>query len=199
MPRTCTVCRSDHLPEIDDALLRGETLRLIAARFDLSSSAVKRHKSAHLPVQSAGDRAEAARVEAGEPTRLEQVQHLLTEARTILTDARAAGRQETALKAIDRATKLVELEAKLRGELQTGSQIGVAVQVSNGQVHTLEQDAHDFEEAAQVLESFLSGSNPQLLAPAGGLPEPVEEPPVEAEVVEPEPTPDIEICWPHEG
>ncbi|MGH2788065.1 MAG: hypothetical protein ACRDJV_09160 [Actinomycetota bacterium] len=68
-----------------------------------------------MPIQSAGDRAEAAGAEAGEPTRLEQVQHLLAEARTLLTDARAAGRQETALKAIDRATKLLTIVTEQLG------------------------------------------------------------------------------------
>ena len=56
--------------------------------------------------------------------------------------------------------------------------------------------ARPVEELEVVLESFLSGMNPQLLGPAGGLPEPEKD----ELVIEPEPEPaqDIEIVWPQE-
>jgi hypothetical protein len=45
MPRTCTVCRHDHLQEIDGALLAAQPLRHIAAQFGLSTGALQRHKN----------------------------------------------------------------------------------------------------------------------------------------------------------
>lgn len=129
MSRTCTVCSHEALSDIDDELMRAVPMRLVANRHGLSTSAVKRHKLGHLSVPGAGTRADADRTRAGQPTRLEQVQELLVEAKAILLDARAAGRQETALKAIDRATKLVELEAKLSGDLNTSTNVSVGVGV----------------------------------------------------------------------
>jgi hypothetical protein len=44
MPRACTVCLHRNREKIDRALLRGETLRAVGARFDTSWSAIHRHK-----------------------------------------------------------------------------------------------------------------------------------------------------------
>jgi hypothetical protein len=49
MPRRCIVC--DHLEKhsIDEALVSGASYRSVARRFELSESAVYRHKTEHLP------------------------------------------------------------------------------------------------------------------------------------------------------
>ena len=50
MGRPCTICRHPKREEIDRALVRNEAgYRTIAARFDISPSALFRHKREHLP------------------------------------------------------------------------------------------------------------------------------------------------------
>ncbi len=50
MPRKCTICEHPQHQEINQALLQGaESGRQIARRFDLSSSALQRHRTRHLP------------------------------------------------------------------------------------------------------------------------------------------------------
>jgi hypothetical protein len=44
MPQTCTACRHPNRPDIDGAILRGESLRDIARQSRLSKDAVARHK-----------------------------------------------------------------------------------------------------------------------------------------------------------
>lgn len=40
----CAICRSDNRPSIDSALLKGDSVRNVAAAFGLSASQVQRHK-----------------------------------------------------------------------------------------------------------------------------------------------------------
>ena len=48
MPHVCTTCAHPELEQIDRALLANEPLRRIGARFDLSPSALSRHRRNHL-------------------------------------------------------------------------------------------------------------------------------------------------------
>lgn len=43
MDKRCTICTHENHPEIDNALLAGESLRSLAARYGLSVSALSRH------------------------------------------------------------------------------------------------------------------------------------------------------------
>jgi hypothetical protein len=49
MPRRCTVCDHPERHVIDEVLVTGAPYRSVAKRFELSESAVYRHKSDHLP------------------------------------------------------------------------------------------------------------------------------------------------------
>ena len=49
MPRRCTVCDHPGRYDIDEALVDGAPYRSVAKRFELSESAVYRHKTEHLP------------------------------------------------------------------------------------------------------------------------------------------------------
>ena len=49
MPRTCTVCRHASRPDIEKAIVCGDSFRDIARQFDVSKDAVRRHKADHLP------------------------------------------------------------------------------------------------------------------------------------------------------
>ena len=49
MSRRCTVCDHPQRHGIDEALVSGAPYRSVAKRFELSESAVYRHKTEHLP------------------------------------------------------------------------------------------------------------------------------------------------------
>ena len=100
---------------IDEVLVTGAPYRSVAKRFDLSESAVYRHKTEHLPVHllKAKEVEEVARAD----DLLEQVRHLQTHALDILERAEKAGDLRTALAAITQARGNLELLGKLAGEL----------------------------------------------------------------------------------
>jgi hypothetical protein len=115
MPRRCTVCDHPERHGIDEALVNAAPYRSIAKRFELSESAVYRHKTEHLPAHllKAKDAEEAAR--AGDL--LDQVRNLQAHALDILKRAEEAGDLRTALAAISQARGNLELLGKLAGEL----------------------------------------------------------------------------------
>jgi hypothetical protein len=124
MPRSCTVCSHPERGLIDDALLAGAAYRHIAARFNVSTGALQRHRE-HIPFHllKAQDAAEVAHAD----NLLEQVKHLQSRALTILDKAEASGDLRTALSAIREARGNLELLAKLLGELQQEGTVNVLV------------------------------------------------------------------------
>jgi hypothetical protein len=115
MPRRCTVC--DHLQRhsIDEALVSGAPYRSVAKQFELSESAVYRHKTEHLPAQLL--KAREAEDVAQADDLLDQVRTLQNHALDILERAEKAGDLRTALGAISQARGNLELLGKLAGEL----------------------------------------------------------------------------------
>jgi hypothetical protein len=115
MPRRCTVCDHSESHSIDETLVSGAPYRSVAKRFELSESAVYRHKTEHLPVHLL--KAREVEEVAHADDLLEQVRHLQTHALDILERAEQAGDLRTALAAISQARGNVELLGKLAGEL----------------------------------------------------------------------------------
>jgi hypothetical protein len=115
MPRRCTVCDHHEGHRIDDALVRGAPYRSVAKRFELSESAVYRHKSEHLPAHLL--KAREVEEVAHADDLLEQVRNLQGHALDILERAEKAGDLRTALVAISQARGNLELLGKLAGEL----------------------------------------------------------------------------------
>jgi len=109
------VCDHRERHSIDEALVDGAPYRSVAKRFELSESAVYRHKTEHLPTHllKAREVEEAARAD----DLLEQVRDLQTHALDILERAEKAGDLRTALAAISQARGNLELLGKLAGEL----------------------------------------------------------------------------------
>jgi hypothetical protein len=97
MPRRCTVCDYPESHSIDEALVSGTPYRSVAKRFELSESAVYRHKIEHLPAHllKARKADEVARAD----DLLEQVRDLQTHTLDILERAEKAGDLRTALAA----------------------------------------------------------------------------------------------------
>ena len=128
MPRTCTVCCHTEREAIDGALVTGDAFRHIAARFDTSTGALQRHKAEHLPVTLA-KAAEAMEVANGDSL-LEQLQSLQSKALSILASAERAGDLRTALIAVREVRGVLELVARITGELSNGNQDSGHTQVN---------------------------------------------------------------------
>ena len=124
MPRTCTICTHPERPGIDQALAAGAPVRAIASRYvTISHMAVQRHKEEHLP---------KALTKAQETTQVEQAIDILKQLKAInaasvaiLHEARSSADPHTALKAVDRIQRQIELQAKLLGELDERPQVNV--------------------------------------------------------------------------
>jgi hypothetical protein len=115
MPRRCTACDHPERHSIDEILVTGAPYRSVAKQFELSESAVYRHKTEHLPTYLLKAR-EAAEVTQADNL-LNQVRSLQTHVLDILERAEKAGDLRTALAAISQARGNLELLGKLAGEL----------------------------------------------------------------------------------
>ena len=123
MPRKCSICTHGEREAIDLALVSRESYRAVARRFDVSRSAVERHKRTHIP-QSLMKAAEAEELVRADDL-LAHVSALQKRALTILEEAENGGDLRTALLAIREARSCIELLAKLVGDLRTGTEINV--------------------------------------------------------------------------
>jgi len=114
MPRTCTICKSPCRDEVDRALLAGTSHQDIARHTSLSRWAIRRHET-HLPALLARSNkaAEVARAD----DLVSQLQKLTEDARRIQEKAERSNNFGAALGAIRELVRIVELLAKLRGEL----------------------------------------------------------------------------------
>ena len=131
MPRTCTVCNHAKRAAINRDLIAGRSVRDIAGQFQLSSSAVDRHKRDHLPATIL--KAKESREIAEGASLLGQLRGLGDDTRAVLDAARTfadapkgercadcvAGPQ-MALRAIARLERQLELQARIAGALRDG-------------------------------------------------------------------------------
>jgi len=116
MARTCTICKNGKKDAINAALISGTApIRRIAADNGVTESALRRHAAKHLPASLV--KAQEAREVASADTLLEQCRELQSRTLTILDAAENANDLRTALQAIREARGLLELLAKLTGEL----------------------------------------------------------------------------------
>lgn len=116
MPRRCTVCDHEQREAIDAAIVGGGSSREIGALFRVSRHAVERHAQNHLPRTLVQAQA-VAEVVAGD-TLLDKITTLEGEARQLKDRAERAGDVRTALVAVRELCRIVELQARLVGELK---------------------------------------------------------------------------------
>jgi serine phosphatase RsbU (regulator of sigma subunit) len=119
------ICQHPDRESIDKALARQTSNRELARVYSLSEASIRRHKANHLP-------ARVARAQEAEDVRealdvVRQLKAINAASLHILKEAREQGRQGTALAAIDRIHKQIELQAKLLGELDDRPQVNVLV------------------------------------------------------------------------
>ena len=125
MPRSCTICHHVQRAEIDAALVAGGSYRDIAGQFHMSKTAVARHASEHISTAIA--KSQEAREEAHALDVVRQLKAINATTVAILREARAEGDPDTALKAIDRIQRQIELQAKLLGDLEDRPQVNILV------------------------------------------------------------------------
>jgi len=126
MPQACTVCAHAERRAIDRELVAGHLVnRRIATQRTLSEAAVRRHAANHLPATLVAA-AEAEDVRHALDV-LAQLKAINGASLAILSEARHQRDPDTALKAIDRIQRQIELQAKLLGELDDRPQINVLV------------------------------------------------------------------------
>ena len=117
MPTQCTVCALGKaaLGEVNQALLRGEASRVLARRLGLSRYAIMRHARKHLDRALRPAYTQAELSQAHELR--EQLEHFRDEALRLKEKAEKKGDLRTALGAIRELCRIVELVAKLSGQL----------------------------------------------------------------------------------
>lgn len=136
MARVCSICSHPRVLGIDAALSEGRAYRSVARQFEASESSVYRHWKEHLPIASgstletrgdaviesgpvAASRADRSSVRG--PDLLDCMARIHNCSIGILEAASAAGRHETALKAIREIRGNIELTAKLEAQLGGGT------------------------------------------------------------------------------
>lgn len=116
MPRTCTICLHPEREAINQALVGPEGYRAVAQRFAASPDAMYRHKADHLPIALV-KATEAAQI-ADADTLAAKLRMLTIDAQRIRDKAEAAGDLRAAIVGNRELVRIVELMAKLAGELQ---------------------------------------------------------------------------------
>jgi hypothetical protein len=115
MARTCTVCTHAKRDEIDAALVAQEPIRDIAGRTGTTKSALDRHRQ---HVAAGLVKAKEAKETARADSLLDAVRGLAEDAHRIRRKAEKAEDLRTALDAIGKLTKIVELLVKLRSDVR---------------------------------------------------------------------------------
>ena len=125
MPRRCTICDHPDRDAIDQALLTPASYRSIAQHFAASPDAMYRHKHDHLPQHLS--QAKAAQEVTQADGLLAKVQALEADAKRIQGHAEADGDLRTALQGIRELVRIIELQARLLGELKDGTTVNLLV------------------------------------------------------------------------
>lgn len=125
MPRTCTICNHAKRLRINRALVAGVPLRDIAEQYDVAASSLDRHKGGHLPASIL--RAKSAREVLDADRLVAELLDLRQAAEDVLEEGRASADGDLQLRAISRLEKLLELIARLVGELRNEPQLNVVV------------------------------------------------------------------------
>lgn len=125
MPRVCTVCTHKKRKAIDAALVANGSFRDISKRWGVSIQALNRHKAAHIPAALA--KASAAQEVANADDLMERLDKLDADAKRIGAKAEKAKNYHAALAAVRELVRIVELLAKLRGELNERPQTNILV------------------------------------------------------------------------
>jgi hypothetical protein len=141
MSRKCSICNHNRRQEIEHALLRGDSHRVVAQQFTVSRGAVARHLK-HVSTALTQAR-KLKEIEDGKSISL-QLRELNLQVEQLKARADRTGDYRAALAALREKTRLVELEARLTGELNEKPEVKIV---------NLNLDA---ETARRMTETFLA-------------------------------------------
>jgi hypothetical protein len=115
MPRQCTICAHKQRIEINRELIDNQAFRHIASRYNVSTTSLQRHKNNHLPklLMKAKQMKEITHANY----LANEIESLKKRAKKIASKAEKDGDYRTALQGVRELTRIVELLAKMRGEL----------------------------------------------------------------------------------
>jgi CRISPR/Cas system CMR subunit Cmr4 (Cas7 group RAMP superfamily) len=116
MPRRCSVCIHPDRQQIDQAIVSGNSYRTVAQQFTISRDAVVRHRR-HLSV--AASRPLGSDEICPSETLLGQLEELRSEAQRLKQKAEQDGDYRAALAAVRELCRIVELVAKLCGQIDS--------------------------------------------------------------------------------
>ena len=125
MPRLCTICESEHRREVDASLVRGESMRKIAARYDMNRESVRRHRHEHLPALLA--LAYAAEQVAEANRLLSRVQAMTERMEDWLERAERSHNYAEVRRFAGEWRHQIELLAKLAGQLQQEGTVNITI------------------------------------------------------------------------
>ncbi len=127
MARKCIICTHKKKAEIDKDIIAGDSLLIIARRYNISKGAVQRHRGNHVPALLAKAIQDELTDLARGSDLLGQTRELLLQAQTITTEAQETGDLRTALTGIGRVKDLLELLMKVTGELTNENQTQINI------------------------------------------------------------------------
>ena len=154
MARSCTICTHHRRDALDRLLLRGEPLKAVAHRYSVSDDALGRHrKHMQLVMAKAAAVVEHKDVAYGSAL-LGEIARIRADAERLQIESERRQDLRGALRAIHERLAVVELEAKLSGQIDP-SQKNVTINVQ-----TISPE-EAVEYARDVLELFGSGGMPQ--------------------------------------
>jgi hypothetical protein len=126
VPRRCTVCCHVERDAIGSALVEGSSIRDIAGRFEsLSRASISRHKAEHLPKKLVQAKAAADDIHAD--GLFDKLRELELKAQRIADKAESEGELRTALAAVRELCRIVELQARMLGQVHEGPTVNVRV------------------------------------------------------------------------
>lgn len=157
MGRECTVCRHERREQVDAALVMGTAYRELASRHGVSISALSRHNRDHVSVALA--RVSAEREKAGAESALDRLERLYHRALRVLDAAEGEGKASLSLSAIKELRGLVEVLARITGELDESTKVQVVNVQTSQEWQTIRAALFDalapFPRAAQAVTGRL--------------------------------------------
>lgn len=156
MARPCSVCIHKRLEDIDKALIEGETFRALSRQYTLSRDALRRHKMEHLPTAMA--KAKEAEEASHGDNLLDHLGELREQAQRIAQKAEDAKNYTAALGGVRELVRIVELLAKLRGELNEAPAVNMFISAEWVNVQAVIVNAlKSYPEARQAVVKALDG------------------------------------------
>lgn len=126
MPAPCSSCQHEHRDQLDRELVLGaESLRGLARRYGVDRASLARHRDNHL--SAALVKVQTEREEAGPRSALDDLRELRARALRILDAAENDGKASLSLSALRELRGIVELTARVTGELREAPRVALVL------------------------------------------------------------------------